>query len=917
MQAAARRVLEEAGGIAHGTDVLEADGNGRLLLLDARGELRRLHLLPHRRKASQQGTPSPSRASPFDKAAVDVFVEHLKPCPRLELESCEHLRASPGGNLIAVAGMRANAARSAVYVIPLGASAPPDLRASTRPQAKKGGLADVGDDVDSGLGRAAFKECTPYAVDPQLYALRSSLRVLRLEWHPLSETHLVVLTSDAFLRMYDVSKSCEEPEQEIRLQLPNGGGDKHSGLATAEVGVAPAVVDFCFGGGVLGSTTPPTRALRPQDDSTSSTAFSWERLAVFLLASDWSVYFLCPLIPVGCSLPARTIVALMRASQSGTGVSKDRHEDYATTFLRTVFVARKRTSFFSPPEQSDGLSSVAAIPASLDVPDSSTALSIARSTAEVLRWGPPAVQGPLPIDDVWASDSSQNSPMSNCSSLRPASIACTAAGESFSVLCIAGAEGTVRVFMLAESICPLWLAQMTPDLRKFNQRSDLIHSPPEQLLLPPLLLVDVIELDIPSGNDSTGVSHPEVKLLAGGMTAESVLCRHPGGVYCIVLTWLPILEQWLAKHSTETGDGLGTSLPLPRVETLLLAPCPMPIPTTTLAAPGGLVLSRQTREAPKKISGVDLDASSTFLRGLRVLEDPLTNRSYGIAVSVPMPGNGSSPDQRSDAELHVLPIASIGAHLHVSTSSALAAPSPSSLSLADRIAVSARDAEVHSLSSPLPALQKPFVSPAIVSPGQQSLSSTSVEGQEYFMKVCRHMRESYVEYAHHMHTEIMHRAEQLKGAEDKLDREWQRALDEVAALEKRKEELNRRFGEVESNASELLERVGSLTQKMQSEPAELSAAEKRFKSELALLQKGLPAVEERTQNLVERASAVVESQGDLLESGQQPSVTARKSFIPEEQKRKMQLILAEQTATIDSSLDTLRSLQHSLSQLHV
>ena len=234
------------------------------------------------------------------------------------------------------------------------------------------------------------------------------------------------------------------------------------------------------------------------------------------------------------------------------------------------------------------------------------------------------------------------------------------------------------------------------------------------------------------------------------------------------------------------------------------------------------------------------ETPTPFLRGLRVMENPLAARSYGVAVSVPKGQTASEGEEELNPELHVLPLTSIGDHLQISQTSNFVAPSPSCSSLAERLAVSVTDSELASLNSPLKSLQKPFLSPAVVSPGPQSLSSTSVEGQQYFVKVCRHMRESYVEYAHHMHTEIMHRTKQLKEAEEKLEKEWKRTLEEIAAVETHKNDLQSRLSSVESQGIEIAERIEALTRMVQHAPKELSAAEKQLKTELEALQKVTP-----------------------------------------------------------------------------
>jgi hypothetical protein len=38
-------------------------------------------------------------------------------------------------------------------------------------------------------------------------------KIIQIEWHPLSDSHLMVLTSNGILRMFNVEKDIEDPEQ--------------------------------------------------------------------------------------------------------------------------------------------------------------------------------------------------------------------------------------------------------------------------------------------------------------------------------------------------------------------------------------------------------------------------------------------------------------------------------------------------------------------------------------------------------------------------------------------------------------------------------------------------------------------------------------------------------------------------------
>jgi hypothetical protein len=77
-------------------------------------------------------------------------------------------------------------------------------------------------------------KCRTVAVGSYFHASNSSLTIIQCSWHPRSESHLVVLTSDRRLRIYNITQQFDEPEQEFDLSSP------HTSLATR-------FNAFCFG----------------------------------------------------------------------------------------------------------------------------------------------------------------------------------------------------------------------------------------------------------------------------------------------------------------------------------------------------------------------------------------------------------------------------------------------------------------------------------------------------------------------------------------------------------------------------------------------------------------------------------------------------------------------------------------------
>ncbi|XP_066345828.1 nuclear pore complex protein NUP88 isoform X2 [Miscanthus floridulus] len=94
------------------------------------------------------------------------------------------------------------------------------------------------------------------------------IKVLQASWHPFSNNHFAVLTSDAVFRLFDLSSDLEQPEQEFYLQSILPGKCQNASA------ICP--VAFSYGSDHL-----------------------WDRFSVFILFSDGSIFVLCPVVPFG------------------------------------------------------------------------------------------------------------------------------------------------------------------------------------------------------------------------------------------------------------------------------------------------------------------------------------------------------------------------------------------------------------------------------------------------------------------------------------------------------------------------------------------------------------------------------------------------------------------------------------------
>ncbi|KAK9457005.1 hypothetical protein V1511DRAFT_495944 [Dipodascopsis uninucleata] len=115
----------------------------------------------------------------------------------------------------------------------------------------------------------------------------NDLSIRKVLWHPLSkhDTSLVVLSSDAVIRMFDIMVSYTEPDQILDLSEPEIQGYSYG--FTDVSGIIPA--SMCFG---------------PKDLYTG-------HMTLYILAENGDIYVLCPFIPRQCVVERQSIQGLL------------------------------------------------------------------------------------------------------------------------------------------------------------------------------------------------------------------------------------------------------------------------------------------------------------------------------------------------------------------------------------------------------------------------------------------------------------------------------------------------------------------------------------------------------------------------------------------------------------------------------
>ncbi|KAF9358550.1 hypothetical protein BGX26_001494 [Mortierella sp. AD094] len=145
-------------------------------------------------------------------------------------------------------------------------------------------LAIVGDEkiVIAALTRitkqdAKVVNCKSFVLGEFYHINKGPSKIVKVLWHPLSKgySHVLVMTHDNLLRMYDVAVDPDEPEQVYNF----AEGEHTSGTYGLDVDNASS---FCFG----------------------SKYSPWGQLSVYCLTQFGDIYMMCPVMPSNCYLDA-------------------------------------------------------------------------------------------------------------------------------------------------------------------------------------------------------------------------------------------------------------------------------------------------------------------------------------------------------------------------------------------------------------------------------------------------------------------------------------------------------------------------------------------------------------------------------------------------------------------------------------
>uniref|UniRef100_A0A7I4E0B5 Nucleoporin Nup88 n=1 Tax=Physcomitrium patens TaxID=3218 RepID=A0A7I4E0B5_PHYPA len=359
----------------------------------------------------------------------------------------------------------------------------------------------------------------------------NALRILQVEWHPYSDTHLGVLSTDGVLRLFDLSLDVEEAEQEYHLQAELPARPGSHPLARA--------VGFAFGGEHL-----------------------WDRFTVFILFSNGSIYVLCPVVPFGSMFNGAAIDELVKDAMHFTLPSSTRdstvvrNASLALAWLESVFTG---LAAWSESIGKEALLSSFMLKAHAHVPLDASVL----------------LQGPLPITGSVAKQAEN--------------IAYTVVGSD-SILAVSGRDSCIHLYGVDDEMQPMWntanpprltvdddghilsvgmLAQVaqqdrlstSASLRSIvNQHGDGATdedaNTPWTGQPPPLVGLADVELSLPA----LVLSSAPISLFVDPVVPERLYCHHATGMDAIILQWLPFSDDSLNKRFT--GDPRPSLVPL-------------------------------------------------------------------------------------------------------------------------------------------------------------------------------------------------------------------------------------------------------------------------------------------------------------------------------------------------------------------
>ncbi|GAB9465818.1 Nuclear pore complex, nup88/rnup84 component [Globisporangium polare] len=196
--------------------------------------------------------------------------------------------------------------------------------------------------------------------------------VVQAAWHPLSDSHVVVLSDAEEITVFNTNQDVSKPEQRHLLDF------NVKGRATGAASTA-----FSFG----------------------SPSMLWDIFTCYVLRSDGSIFALCPLIPYDCRVSESVIAALRSEVDAHLSLCKRKTEDLAASNSLASTTGKSANGYFAS-EHNALLAQIAELKSqkywlqeSWTLDQSSTASSKDSSSVELYKSVKPHISGISP--DTW------------------------------------------------------------------------------------------------------------------------------------------------------------------------------------------------------------------------------------------------------------------------------------------------------------------------------------------------------------------------------------------------------------------------------------------------------------------------------------------------------------------------------------
>ena len=862
--------------------VLCEDGRGTLYALGADGTVRASSA--RHVNAAARGAVDPRDASTLTPNGggdrVGDAVETFRPDPPIDFEP-RTLCVSPSGRFAAIGGLRHAAGSSTTRASANEPLAPPSSalavvclrsRSSSRP--------DGGDDPDD-------PRCARVSLLEEAFAAHHSCRVLRAQWHPNADGHLVLLLSDGTLRVFDAATDVANPESAYRL---DPWGRQTQSEKPSPYPLRPEIVDFAF--------APP---------------HGWGALALILLGREGDVYTLCPFAPAGARFPRVTLEALARGSRGDARADAWLAAAFPSLFSRASRAradGRARGLYDESDESGDEPYDARGGDSDDDgrnpdrgggggVRDDDEAYAPGGATLAARRCRgvffesgshvAPALRGPLPLgtDPVEGDGDAGGGALGRGAVARCLAAAPFAAGEGGgALLAVAhqrggsgGVSATLDVLILPQEPSPGWARVETrPRAREATRRgggpltkyaygylddddddADTIAlTPPvddeDEGALPPLLAIDRVRLVATRDDGGGGVAGegapgrsraaaaanelaPFVSAAFDPGCRERVFCCAGGAVHAVTLTWLAQVEgavddeddgddDAFARGAFDAAAGGGSS--------------------------GGGVVGDGGGRLPLPAVVTLLDSSRALL-GVAPVGDPLAE---GLVLAVDVAGNAEA--------LHPAPPLPPEGDADAAESAEAAETLRRSLA-----AAAEASAELRALAEgPADGADGvPAASGSRLTPG-------TPEGNGELARAAMALKERHLRFAHRVHAACRRHGTRL-GVEVARQKAEARVLREgLASVLQRRETLARRLERAKGAHADARERLRRLAEIERSFPRPATAAESAFRVTLRAAEEDAPLLRAKLDELRRRAEAVRADPGTATKDGSAENASA-------------------------------------------